>query len=227
MKNFTLFLSLLLMVFTVTGQDCENFFPAKKGAFMEMKNYDAKGKITGTVRQTVTDVSNTTGGLVIKVLSEQLDNKDKSLGTQELEMKCKDNVFTMDMKNFFNQAAMGDMQDVQMSVDAKDLVFPVNLKVGESLPDGSLNISMVTGPIPMNMSVNIYNRKIVAMESVTTPAGNFDCYKMTYDIDTKTIMKMTNSAIQWYAKDAGAVRTETYGKNGKLMGYSELTSLRQ
>lgn len=206
------------------AQNCENFFPVEKGAFMEMKNYDAKGKLSGTVRQTVTDVNDTNEGLIVKVSSEQLDNKDKSLGTQNLEMRCKDGVFYMDMKNFFNQAAMGDMKDVEMSVDAKDLSFPSNLTVGETLPDASLNISMISGPIPMNMSVNIYNRKVVAKENITTPAGTFECYKMTYDIDTKTIMKMSNSAIQWYAKEAGAVRTETYSKNGKLMGYSELSA---
>ncbi len=30
---------------------------------------------------------------------------------------------------------------------------------------------------------------------------------------------------EWYAKEIGMVRSESFNKNGKLMAYSELTSL--
>lgn len=223
MKKITLLFAALIVGIFAFAQDCESFFPVKKGAYMEMKNYDEKGKLTGTVRQTITDVNSIANGIVIKVSSEQLDDKNKSLGVQDLEMRCEGGVFYMDMKNFFNQAAMGGGQNAEMTVDATDLVFPGNLKVGETLPDGSLNISMP----PLTMGVNIFNRKVVSIENVTTPAGSFECYKVSYDIETKIPFKMTNSAVQWYAKDAGAVRTETYNKKGKLIGYSELTELRK
>jgi hypothetical protein len=224
MKKITLLFSALVVGMIVFAQDCESFFPLKKGAFMEMKSYDEKGKHTGTVRQTVTDVTNTAKGVEIKVSSEQLDDKNKSLSVQDLEMRCENGVFYMDMKNYFNQAAMGSGQNnTEMSIDATDLVFPSNLKVGETLPDGSMTISMP----PLTMGVNIFNRKVVSIEDVKTPAGTFEGYKITYDIETKIPFKMTNSAIQWYAKEAGAVRTETYNKKGKLIGYTELTEIRK
>lgn len=78
----------------------------------------------------------------------------------------------------------------------------------------------------MNMSVRMYNRKVEAFESVTTPTGTFDCYKLTYDMDVKSIMKMTVKATQWVAKNVGAVKTESLDKNGKLVGYSLLTAFR-
>ncbi len=227
MKQLALLLSLLLSVLLLSAQDCESFFPVDKGTFTEMKNYDAKGKLTGTVRQTVTDVSTVAGELVIKVQSEQLDKKDESLGTQDLEMRCKDGVFYMDMKNFYNQAAMGNTEGAEMTIDAKDLMFPANIKPGETLPDGSMTMSFASGPIPMNMSINIFNRKVEAIENITTPAGTFEAYKISYDIEMKVPIKITSKAIQWYAKNAGAVRTESYNKAGKLMGYSELTTLRK
>lgn len=227
MKHIALLLTFLLSGFLSIAQECESFFPIEKGTFTEMKNYDAKGKLTGTVRQTVTDVRNEADGLIIKVQSEQLDKKDESLGSQELDMRCKDGVFYMDMKNFYNQAAMGDMGNAEMTIDAKDLMFPANLKPGETLPDGSMTMSYASGPIPMNMSINIFNRKVEAIENITTPAGTFECYKISYDLEMKVPIKITSKAIQWYAKNAGAVRTESYSKNDKLMGYSELTTLRK
>lgn len=227
MKQLALLLSLLLAGLIVTAQDCESFFPVDKGTFTEMKNYDAKGNLSGTVRQTVTDVQSKGNGLVIKVQSESIDKKDKSLGIQELEMRCEDGVFYMDMKNFYNQAAMGNNEGAEVTIDAKDLMFPANIKPGETLPDGSMTMSFASGPIPMNTSINIFNRKVEAIENITTPAGTFEAYKISYDIEMKVPIKITSKAIQWYAKNAGAVRTESYNKAGKLMGYSELTTLRK
>lgn len=223
MKKIALLFLPLWFVTSAYSQNCDSFFATEKGVFMEMKSYNEKGKLTGTTRQTITDVKNTPNGVVISVNSEQLDSKDKSLGKSDLEMRCENGVFYMDMKNFMNQSAMGD-PNAEMKVDAQDLAFPGKMNVGETLPDGNITMSLSAGPIPMNMSIRIFNRKVVAIENITTPAGSFECYKMTYDMESKIGIKMTNSVTQWYAKNTGAVRTETFDKNAKLMGYSELTA---
>lgn len=207
------------------AQDCAGLDMMKENTFIEMKNYNGKQKLTGTTRQTVKEVRETDEGTIIKIESEQLDEKNKSAGVMELEMRCKDGVFYMDMQSFFNSAAMGNTEDMEISVDATDLVFPAKMQVGQELPDGNLVMTIVSGPIPMNMSVKIFNRKVEARENITTPAGSYECYKITYDIETKSIMKMTNSAVQWFSEKVGAVRSETYSKD-KLVGYSELTAFR-
>lgn len=217
----------MALAITVSSQNCETFFPVEKGTFTEIKNFDAKGKLTGSIQQTITNVNQQSGKLIIEAKSEQFDNKNKSLGVQELTMRCENNIFYMDMKNFFNQSSLGDTKDAEITIDATDLEFPATIKPGDVLPDGTMQVSLQAGPMPMNMSVNIYNRKVEAIENVTTPAGTFECYKIKYDIDTKTLFKMSNSAIQWYSKNVGAVRTETYNKNGKLVGYSEMTSFKK
>ncbi|MGE5382531.1 MAG: hypothetical protein ACM3PX_03795 [Omnitrophica WOR_2 bacterium] len=220
MKRIVLFLCCLLTASYAFTQDCEAFYPIEKGTFIENKGYDDKGEFAGTTKQTITDVTHTAKGLEIKVQSEQLDKKEKSLGTQDLTMRCEDGVFYMDMKNFFNQSAATGQSNTEASIDATDLLFPANLKVGETLPDGKMTIGM--GMI--SMGVSIYNRKVLAIENVTTPAGTFECYKLSYDIDLKIPVKISNSAIQWVAKNVGAVRTETYNKKGKMLGYSELSA---
>jgi hypothetical protein len=37
---------------------------------------------------------------------------------------------------------------------------------------------------------------------------------------------MTVKATQWVARNVGAVKTESFDKNGKLVGYSLLTAFR-
>jgi hypothetical protein len=72
----------------------------------------------------------------------------------------------------------------------------------------------------------MFNRKVEALESITTPAGTFECYKLTYDMEIKSMIKMTVKATQWVARNVGAVKTESFDKNGKLVGYSLLTAFR-
>ncbi len=225
-KTILLLLSFLLTV-NLMAQDCEGYFPIKKGAFIETKNYDAKGKLSGTNQQTILAVEPLATGLSIKVKSDQFDSKDKPVGSSELGMRCENGVFFIDMKNFLDPSTMEGMKDMEMTVDGLDLEYPNLLQVGQTLRDGDILIKFMSGGMTvMSMSVKIYNRKVEAMESITTPAGSFDCYKLTYDMDVKSIMKMTVKATQWVTKNVGAVKTESFDKNGKLVGYSLLTAFR-
>ena len=77
----------------------------------------------------------------------------------------------------------------------------------------------------MNMTTTVHNRKVEAVERVTTEAGTFECFKVSYDVMTDAMIDIRTKGIEWIAKDVGAVRTETYNKNGKLTGYSELIKI--
>ncbi|MBK9358966.1 MAG: hypothetical protein IPN08_16560 [Bacteroidales bacterium] len=227
MRRAILFMFSVLSFTGLYAQNCEGYFPVKSGAFIETKNYDAKGKLTGTNQQTILAVEPLAAGLSLKVRSEQFDNKDKLTYSQDLGMRCENGVFYMDMKNFLDPATMGGMKDMEMSVDGLDLEYPNVLQVGQTLKDGEINISFISGGMPlMKMSVRMYNRKVEALESVTTPAGTFECYKLSYDMDVKSIMKMTVKATQWVSRNVGAVKSESYDKNGKMVGYSLLTAFR-
>jgi hypothetical protein len=39
------------------------------------------------------------------------------------------------------------------------------------------------------------------------------------------MIDFNSKGIEWIARDVGAVRSETYNKNGKLTGYTELIKL--
>ena len=61
----------------------------------------------------------------------------------------------------------------------------------------------------MNMVVKIYDRKVEALEEITTPAGIFSCYKMTSTIETKTMFTMVAKSNEWMARKVGPVKSET------------------
>jgi hypothetical protein len=58
---------------------------------------------------------------------------------------------------------------------------------------------------------------------VTTPAGTFECYKLTYDMIIDFMMgSMEMKNVQYITEKYGAVRTETYDSDGKLLNYTVL-----
>lgn len=227
MRKTMLFLLIVLLFGGVQAQDCDGYFPVKSGAFIETKSYDAKGKLTGTNQQTILSVDPLASGVSLKVKSEQFDKKDEPISSQVLEMRCENGVFYMDMKNFLDPTTMEGMKDMEMTVDGLDLEYPGVLQVGQTLKDGEINISFSSGGMPiMKMSVKMYNRKVEALDNITTPAGTFECFKLSYDMDVRSIMKMTVKATQWVTKHVGAVKTESFDKNGKLVSSSLLTAFR-
>ena len=98
--------------------------------------------------------------------------------------------------------------------------------------DRSVVMTMKMGDSGMNAGmdnqVKIHNRKVTAEEQVTTEAGTFDCYKITYDQTvTMKIMGMERKnnfqGAEWFSKDAGMIKSESYNDKGKLTGSMVLT----
>jgi len=77
------------------------------------------------------------------------------------------------------------------------------------------------------MTVNVSNRKVEAVESLTTPAGTFECYKISYDVATKMMINVKTKGVEWFSKGVGMVKSETYDSAGKLLGSNVLASVKK
>ncbi|MDY0103120.1 MAG: hypothetical protein RBS07_09270 [Lentimicrobium sp.] len=224
MKKITGLLIMLMTAISAQAQNCEGFFPMKQGAVIETQSFNPKDKLQGTNRQTILAVDQIEDGMAITVKSEQLDEKGKPSFEQELTMRCVDDVFYMDMKEMLDPKTMGGFKDMEVSVSGVDLEFPGIMEVGQTLNDGNIEMSASSsGFTVMNMTVKILNRKVEAYEPVTTPAGTFDCFKISYDIEMHTIVNIKAKGTEWVAKNVGVVKSEQYDKNGKLTGYTLLS----
>jgi hypothetical protein len=230
MKKTTKTLVPLVLAFfagtSLTAQDCEAYFPMNEGAVRVMEMYNAKDKPEGKVTYTVDDITTEGGITYIGVDMLMEDKKGKEVFNSEMVMECEDGVFRVDMKNYM-AGMMAGMGDMEAEIDSKNLEFPTNLSVGMELPDGYINTSMSSGGMSiMSMKVEVVNRKVEAMETITTPAGTFDCFKVSQDSKVKSVMSMTTSSVEWIAKDVGVVRSESYNKKGDLESYAVLTSFK-
>ncbi len=226
-----LLLALTIAFFAVTSSaqvDCDVYLPTDKGTKWEMTNYSAKGKETGKVTYELIDKVETDTATIYKIKTVSYDKKGEEQYSSTFEASCNGDHFHYDMDCMIDGEQMAAYKDMDVDVDASELELPkADAAAGTELADGSITIKMgtSTGMPMMKMTVNVTDRKVEGQESKTTPAGTFECTKLTQKVDTRIVMKIEASSTEWYSKDVGLVRSESYNKKGKLTGYSELTKL--
>ena len=218
-----------LFTSTATYDDCTAFFPMDEGQTFEITHYDKKDKIVSRTEYEVIGKILIDNGISSTIKMKSYDKKDKDLMDSEFNVSCEGGIFKVDIRSLMSGAQlqqMSSMNNMDVSVETDDLEIPSNLSVGDKLDDGSLRMEVNTeggAMTMMSMTTNVTNRKVVGQEKMTTPAGTFDCYVITSDVQSKmSFMNFQLSTKDWIAKDVGLVKSESYRK-GKLEGYSLLT----
>jgi hypothetical protein len=128
---------------------------------------------------------------------------------------------------------MNQMKDMDISMEASFVEIPSDLSAGQSLPDGKIVIKMSqkgTSEVFSTTTITITNRKVEGKQSVTTPAGTFDTWKISSTMKMETVLTMgmkmpgaTVNSVEYYNKEAGTVKTEQLNKKGEVETYSLLT----
>lgn len=205
----------------VNAQNCNQFIGTVNGKKLIYLNQDAKGNAQGKLIYTATKKDAST----VSVHSEVFDKNGKSIAGGDSEMICSGDAIKIDMKAFVPASSMKQFSNMQMTGEAKYLAYPLNLSAGQKLDDGAVTIDMSNNGQPMSqIQMDITNRMVDKAETVSTNAGSFDCYKITYDATMKVKMMGIGIPVhmkvaEWFAPKLGRfVKSETYDKKSKLMG---------
>jgi len=223
MKKLLLIITLSIIYSFCIAQDCGVYHPIQIGTKLTYTYSKKANKPENTTIMTVLSTENTQNGIKINVEGVVKDKKGKEVLKYTYSAWCEGGNFYIDMKSMIGSLSVQDLSSYK--IESKDLKFPKDIKAGQSLDDASLTLS-VDGPVNTGITTNITDRKVIAFEKITTAAGTFDCVKISYSFNSKVMfIKSAGTATEWFAKDIGLIRSETYDKNGKLIGINELTSI--
>lgn len=227
MKNVLISFVIMLLPVLLTAQDC-GYYNYKKGAVLGYQNFDGKGKLTGSSRLTFIDTYRDGNAYFYKVRNETTSESSKEQPKpMEYLMRCENGEFFVDMSSMMDPSMAGTF-GVDIKVTSSELTYPSSLSVGQTLPDANYTISSGSqGVTILSMTIDVTNRTVAAQESVTVPAGTFDCFKITYNVDTKMLFKINATAAAWMTKGGGMVKTESYDKKGKLTSSMVLSEIKE
>lgn len=212
---------------SISAQACDAFFPMANNNAFEITYYNHKDKVQSVVYTTLTQKESSANRIVCTADAKISDGKGKEVSNSTYDMTCDNGEFRMDMRSMGNTAQMAGIENMEVTVESTDLIFPTQLTVGLELPDADMNLKAgMNGMTIMNLVVKVTNRKVTGEETITVPAGSFNCFIVEEDTETKMMgMNVKTHSKVWYSKGAGMIRTESY-KDGKLDSYGVLSKLK-
>lgn len=209
------------------GQNaCSKYYPMEEGSTFQYTMYDKKDKVEGVTDYVVSNVENDGGNTMATMKLTYTDDKGKNVIESDYNITCTGNGVKIDYESLFPSEMKKQYEDMgmDMEITGTDIEIPNDLSAGQTLDDANISVSMDMGAMKMKINVDTFDRKVEKMESVTTPAGTFDCYLITEKSKSKVMManvEMNNKV--WISEGVGMIKQESYGKNGKLMSRMELT----
>ena len=218
MKKLSFFALALLFSLKMVAQDCDAYYAMKKGAVLAYSFRDGKGQETTVSETTILDLSSVGNGVKARIGYKMLSNGKGDTISGESTVRCQDDVLTMDFGNFLPPKTQASFESMEIEVSGDGIAIPNRLSTGQKLPDAHNEVKMLMNGTPIiTMSFDMVEREVLAKETVTTPAGSYECMKISYRLNSGGAMiNGTSTTIQWYAKGVGMVKSESYNKKGAL-----------
>jgi len=229
MKNLLLFLMAVALALPVFSQDniCESgYMPFKEGISFELTSYDKKGKESSIAKHNVTSLDNADSGFKATIEMEISDPKGKNVTKGSYDVECRDGVIYMDMSSMLDPRTLESFSSMEMEMSGDALQIPNALEPGQTLPDGTMTMKASTGGFGlMTMTLSVTDRMVETAETITTPAGTFDCVKISQESELRAIIRKKFKSATWYAKGIGMVKSENYDSKGNVESSTLLTKL--
>jgi|TARA_R110000744_G_scaffold23858_1_gene60312 hypothetical protein len=202
----------------------------EEGTSFQYTMTNKKGKTEGVTDYTITNVENSGGVTTATMNMKFTDEKGKEIMVSDYKISCAGGAVKIDYNSLVPSNMMKQYTDmgVEMDISGTDIELPNNLSVGQDLADANVAMTIKMTGMKMTVKVDQINRKVEKKESITSPAGTFECFVLTQDNISETMgAKQTMQSKLWLAEGVGMVKQETYNKKGELMNKSELTSFKK
>lgn len=213
MKRILILLTLFLFCIDMGAQ--EGYFNSTVGSTLKWVIHDGSGDLFGYCHETLVSLKGDMKDADIKYSYMFYDKDNESvIGSKPFE-------FEATIENGKTRAYVNNVTKALKSGDYMPVgdisSIPAGIKVGDNLADTEIQVKVLT----VFTARNIYNnRRVTARETVSVPAGSFDCFLVEDDeffsgagpFHVKT----------WVTKGKGIVKQIIYKKDGSVNQTLEL-----
>ena len=199
----------------ICAQDCNGYYFLQNNKTIEMAILNKKGEQSAKQVYTVSNVSNSGSTATADLISEMFNDKGKSMAKSKAKIKCDGGMMMVDMKmSMPQQPGMPNAGETDVKADDIYMEYPKDMNVGDNLKNASMHMDMDNNGMKQSVDMDVFDRKVEGKEKITTPAGSWDCYKISYKskIRVKTMgigMPMNIEGIEYFAPGFGVVKTQS------------------
>jgi flagellar hook protein FlgE len=229
------FSAVLVCITPAYAQDCKSYYFLHNNAEVQVTLYDDKGNKSAMQTWVVNDVNTDDSGARSTVTSTMVNSKGQELAKSTGTYRCREGRLMADIRMVlpYNQDPQGQQAQPTATgkLDEAYVEYPAVMTEGMQLPDAIFELEVTTAGGPSVARIEMTNRKVEGKEKVTSDAGSWDAYKITYDAEMKMRIAgigvpMTMKTTEWFVPGFGVVKSESYNKKGKLRGKTLLTGLK-
>lgn len=231
MKRFAFFLVIFAMAVTsLSGQELSGapYFCNQSNTALEYVRTTAEGDIKWYHTMRIGDAVTNGGRTDIDYTSHILNHKHKPYyGKEPAQLAA---VVTADavvlnvaesVAAIFRTILPGSAKIISTGGESS---LPSNMSPGDTLPDVLASVKA----FGLTMKITVTERKVLREETITTPAGKFNCMVIRERKVEKGMGRNRHTiADTWYAKGIGMVRHDTYDTDLKLLTSEVLTAIRR
>lgn len=224
MKKICLFLALLLPVLSCPAQ--EPYYITKAGTALYYERHKASsGKLIQTTRIEVDSIVNTPDGrrVCYRLLLEKGNGRDLYGGQMEqsVDINRQGDVMT-NMGKSAGQAMKNLFPRAKLRSEGSLAIMPSRIQPGDTIPGAHADIWAGS----LKFTIDILERTVLRYETITTPAGTFDCIvAREHKVEKGPMRHQDNWSDNWYVRGIGYVRHDIYDKDMKLEASEVLTRI--
>ncbi|QJB33764.1 hypothetical protein HF324_21465 [Chitinophaga oryzae] len=231
MKKGWCLILLLLVAGSLSAQDCGGYYYLLNNAQVEMTVFDGSNAPIGKTLYKVSNVRKEATGTASDFTATVFDKSDNMITTSQGSFKCTGDGVAIDMK--VGMPSLSQLKDLKMEAKTTNvfLNYPANMQAGQELKGGTFEMAGNMGGMEVGVAYTVNNRKVMGKEKITTPAGSWNCFKISYNLSFKMQMlgnsvPMELTATEWFAPGFGVVKTISY-REGKEAGSTMITSFKK
>jgi hypothetical protein len=204
MKKNIIFTVLFLIAARLSAQDCSQYMYMKKNNTIEETLW-VGGQLRGKTVFFIAGVSTANGTTTSTGVVSTYNENGKLIDKNNVSFKCTGGAFIEDLSTSGSQSNM-------KYTSGGVVTYPANMKVGQHFDDVNAEMEMDFGGKTKKANAKYTDRTVADKETITTPAGSWTCFRITYNfITTITQMSMppmTVKATEWYVPNLGVVQTQ-------------------
>lgn len=221
MKTLVNSIAFLLCISSYAQSNCSSFYQTQQGKKHVIHQLDKRENLDNIIEYTVLQATPSE----LTMLASVKDKRGRDIVESTFKAICSGGVTRLDPASIMS-AQLQQYEGMEYSITGDDIFFPNTLSVGQSLPDATVTMTVDAGMMNITTTVTMTNRTVERQESITTPAGTFECYLVTYSNNLRMgALNKTYSCKQWISRGVGMVQEETRKPNGNLMTKSILQSI--
>lgn len=209
MKKYLFFIALFLFPTVLSAQP---YFCDKLGAeLFYVRTYVNSGDVKWTNTFKITGIDPQEDGSKIinyTVMRGDDEGEDQMKTPAQLSVTILANGDTvMSLGETMVMSAKSFFPILKVKASGADSILPNNMRKGDVLADASA----VAKALGVSYNVRVIERSVIGEETITTPAGTFDCVIVQeHKIEKAPGYNRDTVAKTWYARGIGMVRHDTY-----------------